>query len=311
MKKGIDVSKHQGTIDWNAVKASGIEFAIIRCGYGGDYKKQDDVFFSRNVKECERVGIPYGIYLYSYANSVSDAESEAAHVLRLIKDCKPEYPIYYDLEDANTTGKCSKDTILQIAKTFVGILEQNNYWVGIYANKYWNTTYLTDEWYNSKARWIAQYNSKCTYDGEYGIWQYSSTGKVDGVNGNCDMNYAYIDYPKLIKEAGKNGFAKSESNSNSSAKKSNEEIAKEVINGLWGNGEDRKKRLSSAGYDYSTIQNLVNKMVGNNSTPKKSNQEIAKEVVRGLWGNGEERKNRLRKAGYDPAVIQKLVNKMI
>lgn len=206
MRKGIDVSAWQGKVDWDKVKSSGIDFAILRCGYGHDDMKQDDKYFTRNVKECKRVGMPYGIYIYSYAKSVKDAESEAKHVLRLLKGCKPEYPIYYDLEDANTTGKCSKKQILQIAKRFVEILESKGYWVGIYASKHWNTTYLTDKWYDTKARWIAQYGDKCSYKGEYGLWQYSCEGKVKGISGSVDMNYAYINYPKLIKDKKKNGF---------------------------------------------------------------------------------------------------------
>lgn len=206
MKTGIDVSAWQGNINWSKVKASGIDFAIIRCGYGKNDSKQDDKYFTKNVKGCEKVGMPYGVYLYSYATNVKDAESEAKHVLRLLKGCKPEYPIYYDLEDEHTTGKCSKKQILQIAKKFVSILEEAGYWVGIYANKHWNTTYLNDKWYDAKARWVSQYGDKCTYKGKYGIWQYSSKGKVKGINGNVDMNRAYVNYPKLIKDKRKNGF---------------------------------------------------------------------------------------------------------
>ena len=262
MKKGIDVSAHQGSIDWNAVKSSGIDFAILRCGYGNDDPDQDDEYFLKNVKACEKVGMPYGVYLYSYANGVGNAKSEAAHVMRLLKGLKPEYPIYYDLEDP-ITGYCSNEEILKIAKTFVTTLEKAGYWVGIYANKHWNTSKLTDKWYDGKARWVAQYNDKCTYDGVYGMWQYSSTGHVKGITGYVDMNYAYVDYPTLIKNAGKNGFSKSTTSSNTvtSTKKSNVEIAKEVIAGKWGNGDARKKALTKAGYDYEAIQKKVNELL--------------------------------------------------
>ena len=99
VKKGIDVSQHQGKIDWEMVKISGIDFAVIRCGYGMDQTDQDDDQWLRNVSECERLGIPYGVYLYSYADTVEKAKSEADHVIRLIKDKKLSYPVYYDLED--------------------------------------------------------------------------------------------------------------------------------------------------------------------------------------------------------------------
>ena len=311
MKKGIDVSAHQGSIDWNAVKSSGIDFAILRCGYGSDIKSQDDKFFLKNVEGCVKAGLPYGVYLYSYAKSVEDAKSEAEHVMRLLKGCRPSYPIYQDLEDAGTTGKCSKELILRIAKKFVGMLEDAGYWVGIYANKYWNTAYLTDKWYDGKARWIAQYNSECTYDGEYGMWQYSSSGKVNGINGAVDMNYAYVDYPKLIKSAGRNGFTKPTNSSRNTTtttptKKSNIEIAKEILVGKWGNGEIRKTALTNAGYDYDKIQEEVNKLLN-----RKTIETIAKEVIAGKWGNGEARKKALTKAGYDYEAVQKKVNELL
>lgn len=305
MKKGIDVSSHQGSINWDAVKASGVDFAILRCGYGNDLKHQDDAYFIQNAKACEKLGIPYGVYLYSYALTVNDAKSEASHVLRLLKGLKPEYPIYYDLEDGPTTGKCSNDRILQIAKTFVDILETAGYWTGIYANKDWNVNRLTDKWYNSKARWVAQYNDECTYNGKYGMWQYSSTGKVNGVKGNVDMNYAYVDYPKMIKEAGKNGFKKS-SSTTSKPKKSIETIAKEVIAGKWGNGDIRKSSLHKAGYNPDEVQKKVNQLLN-----MKSIDAIAKEVIAGKWGNGDDRKNRLTKAGYDYSAVQKRVNELL
>lgn len=308
MKKGIDVSSHQGSINWDAVKASGVEFAILRCGYGNDLNCQDDAYFIQNAKACEKIGLPYGVYLYSYAITVNDAKSEASHVLRLLKGLKPAYPIYYDLEDAQSTGKCSNDRILQIAKTFVDILETAGYWTGIYANKDWNVNRLTDKWYNSKARWIAQYNDECTYDGEYGMWQYSSTGKVNGIKGNVDMNYAYVDYPKMIKAAGKNGFKKSSSTTSTASKpkKSIETIAQEVIAGKWGNGDSRKSSLYKAGYNPDEVQKKVNQLLN-----MKSVDTIAKEVIAGKWGNGEDRKNRLTKAGYDYSAVQKRVNELL
>lgn len=306
--KGIDVSTYQGDVDWEKVKASGIQFAIIRCGFGSDQTSQDDNKFVRNVSECERVGMPYGVYIYSYANSIDKAKSEAAHVLRLLNGKKPSYPIYYDLEDGNTTGKCSNEYILEMAKTFTSIVEAAGYYVGIYANKYWNTTKLTDAWYNSKARWVAQYHDTCTYEGEYQMWQYSSSGSVDGINGRVDMDYCYVDYPTIL--AQHYGTATPTPTPTPVVKKSNEEIAQEVMQGKWGNGEDRKNRLTAEGYDYKAIQAIVNEL----AAPKpvlKSNEEIAKEVIAGKWGNGEDRKNRLTQAGYNYNAIQSIVNNSV
>ena len=262
LAKGIDVSVHQGEIDWKKVKDTGIDYAILRCGYGSDITSQDDSQFLRNMAECERVGMPFGVYLYSYANSVEKAKSEAQHVLRLIKGHKLQYPIYYDLEDSGTTGKCSKALILEMAKAFVNTLESKGYWVGIYANTYWNNTYLTDSWYDTKARWVAQYNSKCTYKGEYGMWQYSSKGKVDGISGNVDMNYCYFDYPTQIKIAGKNGYKASTVKPDPQPTINDiDTVAQEVLDAKWGNGTERKSKLTKAGYNYDLVQARVNELI--------------------------------------------------
>lgn len=201
MLKGIDVSKWQGTIDWAKVKADGIDFAILRAGYGGNNTAYDDKYYEKNVAGCEKVGIPYGVYLYSYATSVEGAISEADHIIRLVKGKKLSYPIFYDLEDSKTTAKCSNALILEMAKAFTKKVEDAGYIVGIYSNKHWNTTKLTDKWYNTKPRWIAQYNSKCTYAGKYDIWQYTSSGKVNGISGNVDMNYCYTEFVKATPPA--------------------------------------------------------------------------------------------------------------
>lgn len=193
--KGVDVSFWQKAINWDKVKESGIKFAIIRCGYGDGGV---DSYFERNVRECERVGIPWGAYYFSYAESVDEAKRELDNCLKLLKGKKPRYPVYYDLEDEATTGSQSNRTILQMAKTFVEGIEKAGYWAGIYANTNWFNTRLTDVWYDKKAKWVAQYNDKNTYKKPYGIWQYTSSGKVNGIDGNTDLNYGYVDYPALI-----------------------------------------------------------------------------------------------------------------
>ena len=194
--RGIDVSYAQGVIDWEKVKASGMDYAILRCGYGSDLTKQDDAQFARNAAECERLGIPYGVYLYSYAQTVADAKSEAAHVIRLLKGRKITYPVYYDLEDANTTGKQSSKVIGDIADAFCRAIMAAGYPVGIYANKSWFTTKLTDARFTAWPKWVAQYNATCTYAGDYEMWQYTSGGKVNGIAGNVDCNECYVTYPQ-------------------------------------------------------------------------------------------------------------------
>lgn len=197
MLRGIDVSEHQGRINWNSVKDS-IDYAILRCGYGDDVISQDDAQFKRNADECTRLGIPFGVYIYSYAMSIEQAKSEADHVLRLIKDYKLDYPVYYDLEDSGTTGQCSNGLIASMAEAFADIIEANGYWCGMYANTSWWNNKLTDSRFDRWVRWVAQYASNCTYGGSYDMWQYASDGRINGVNGNVDVNYCYVDYPSKI-----------------------------------------------------------------------------------------------------------------
>ena len=186
--KGIDVSEHNGKIDWEKVKNDGIDFAIIRCGYGQDMESQDDDYWEANVEACEALGIPYGVYLYSYADTLEKAQSEAQHVLRLLKGHDPAYPVYYDLED-NITLELSDSMKTQIATTFCNIITDNGYETGVYSSLYWWNDYLTDPVFNNWSRWVAQWNPTCDYQGEYDLWQCSSTGQVDGINGNVDLNF--------------------------------------------------------------------------------------------------------------------------
>lgn len=189
-KTGIDVSEWQGEINWEQVKASGVEFVILRCGWGMDETSQDDKYWARNVSECERLGIPYGVYLYSYATNTERALSEARHVLRLVSGHTPTYPIYFDMEDNSTIG-CDLGAI---AETFCSTIKNAGYAVGVYANLNWWNNYLTDARFSQWHKWVAQYNSECNYAGSYAMWQYSSSGSVPGISGPVDMNYL-IGYP--------------------------------------------------------------------------------------------------------------------
>lgn len=196
--KVIDVSKHQGKIDWAKVKAVGnIDGVIIRCGYGRDILKQDDERFKENADACIKYGIPFGVYLYSYAKTVDDAKSEAEHVLRLIAPYKDNlsYPVYYDLEEAGTEKGAVERAIV-----FGDIIEKNGYWCGIYANQHWWRSYLKSG-LNRFTKWVAKYSSSkpSGISGTYDIWQYSSSGTVAGINGRVDMNICYRDFPAEIR----------------------------------------------------------------------------------------------------------------
>lgn len=192
--KGIDVSAHQGKIDWSKAKKH-VDFVIIRCGYGGNYTNQDDKQWKNNIEACEKYGIPYGVYLYSYATTVEKAKSEADHVIRLLKGHRPDMPVFYDMEE-NTIAIQGKAKILSFAKAFCEKITAAGYLYGTYANKNWFENYMTNVWYDKYPKWLAQYNSKVTYNGIYDIWQYSSRGNVSGISGYVDMNYSYTSYLK-------------------------------------------------------------------------------------------------------------------
>ena len=189
--KIIDVSAFQGKIDWEKVKGQ-IDGAILRCGYGGDYPGQQDEQFERNAQECTRLGIPFGVYHYSYADTKEKAEGEAAHILRLIKPYKLSFPVYLDVEE-------EKDSTRSFAKSACRIvgekIEAAGYWFGVYANLNWWRNYLTglDEY----TKWVAQYNESCDYSG-HDMWQYTSGGKISGISGNVDLNECYRDFPAIL-----------------------------------------------------------------------------------------------------------------
>ena len=203
---GIDVSYHNGTINWEKVKNSGVSFAIIRCGYGSDFTSQDDKQFLNNVKGAQENGIDIGIYLYSYAMNLtgndSSATSEAEHVLRLLNKAglEPEdlaYPVFYDLEESKQLDLGAKK-LGDLATTFCDAISAEGYEVGIYSNLNWWTNYLTDSAFDNSDwhKWAARYpgSNKATDSGvpDTEIWQFSDCGNVDGVSGNVDMNFDYV-----------------------------------------------------------------------------------------------------------------------
>ena len=200
--RGIDVSYHNGAIDWTEVKESGVDFAILRCGYGKDIQKQDDEQWLNNVRGCQQNGIPFGVYLYSYATDTDRASSEADHVLRLLREAglgseDLGYPVFFDMEDASTIGS----DYAAIATTFCDKVEAAGYETGVYASKSWFENYLTDSCFENWTKWVAQWNASMglTYDGlsnfssGNGMWQFSDYGSVPGVGGACDLNYTFIE----------------------------------------------------------------------------------------------------------------------
>lgn len=202
--RGIDVSHHQGKIDWQAAKDSGVEFAIIRCGIGNEYdgvgeNKQDDAYWEYNASECERLGIPYGVYLYSYATDTDTAANEARHTLNLLSGHHPRLPVFLDLEqlDSNDRPIASNEMYGAIAQTWCDKVSSAGYKVGIYSYTYFFNNYLTDSRFNNSSwyRWVADYNSSCTYNGRYEMWQNSSKGSVAGIDGYVDTDIWYGNFP--------------------------------------------------------------------------------------------------------------------
>ena len=271
--KGIDVSHYNAPIDWNKVKGQ-IDFAILKLGNIGDNKKfwLDDTF-ERNYAECKRLNIPIGVYLYCYCNQIENSRKAGEEVRNYLNNKTLELPVYIDMEDneIKTEGKAK---LTEIINAFNHEIEKGNKWAGVYANLNWFNNYINkDEIRRRYTTWIAHYGvNPDKYKGQYDMLQYSSTGKINGCNGNngnVDMNILYRD---LISEI--TGSSKKEDNKqdNTPVKKSNEEIANEVINGLWGNGEDRKNRLTNAGYNYNEVQAKVNELMG-----KKNNNVVKPE----------------------------------
>lgn len=192
-KKGVDISEHNGSVDFQALKNAGVQFVIIRLGYGSDYVSQDDSRFSENVRKAETAGMPWGAYLYSYAKTAAMAKSEAQHALRLLNGKKPAYGVWFDVED----GQISSADVVTTSQTFCDAMEAAGVYAGIYASLSWLNGKLNSPLLDKYDKWVAQWNSTCTYKKPYGIWQYTDKLVVSGKN--FDGNWAYKDYPSIIK----------------------------------------------------------------------------------------------------------------
>ena len=199
VKRGIDVSSYQGKIDWTRVK-SYIDFAIIRCGWGNDSESQDDVYYERNAKECEKLGIPYGIYLFSYATNLDEARSEVFHTLRLIKNKKIDYPIFLDVEEKRQMA-LPKEELTEIVKYYCEEMEKNGYYVGIYSSLNRFKSNLDSKELERFDKWVAEWNETFTYNKRAGMWQNTSYEEIPGIKGRVDGDIAFYDYPKIIKDA--------------------------------------------------------------------------------------------------------------
>ena len=186
----VDISEFQQGINFNKMKNDGIKAVIIRAGYGRETSQKDSMFES-HYKNAKNANLKIGVYWYSYADSVNDAEKEAKACLKCINNKSLDMPIYYDLED-NSQIKLGKAKLTEIAERFCETIKKSNYRAGVYANLNWFNNYLDYDKLKAKySIWLAQYNDKAELDCD--IWQNSSTGKVIGYGGNIDTNVIYND----------------------------------------------------------------------------------------------------------------------
>lgn len=298
--KGIDVSEFQGSINWDKVKADGVEFAILKLGNIYDYDTNyKDSKFDTNYKNARAKGIKVGAYIYNYCNTIDTLKKGLKWAFEKLENKKLDLPIYLDMEDKDIQGE-SKASLTEQCNEFAKHVKSKGYEAGIYANVNWLKNELNpDDFDEDISVWVAQYYKECEYTGKYDIWQYASNGSVSGINGNCDMNYLYNE--NIIKESG---------TTDDDNKKSIDELAQEVIDGKWGDGADRKSKLEKAGYNYNEVQDRVNEILKEKNN-KKSVTEVAKDVINGKYGNGNERKKKLESKGYDYDEVQAKVNQML
>lgn len=218
---GIDVSVHNGVVDFEKVKAAGKDFVFVRIGWAG-YDGRIvangglDKKFAANMDAAIKAGLNVGVYLYSYCKSPEAATVAAKEVLQLVEPYPLTYPIAFDIEDTSDSGtrydKMSKEENTAICEAFLKHIEDvGNYYTVLYTYKYFAEAYLNMDELAHHDFWLAQYANEPSYKGNYGIWQYAGdvtgfVGKCDGVNGACDLNVAFRDYATIIKNAGLNNL---------------------------------------------------------------------------------------------------------
>ena len=292
--KGIDVSQWQGNIDWQKVKGAGVQFAMLRAGYG---RNNLDTKFHRNAQGAAAAGIPVGLYWFSYALNVEIARKEAQYAVELAKKYKITWPIAYDLEYDTVSYAVkngvtiTKSLATQMAIAFCEEIKRLGYIPMVYTN----LDYLNRYFDRSKLPydlWYAQYGSTASVSDKE-IWQYSSKGSVPGIAGNVDMNHGYKDY-------GNGGDSKPDPAPTPSPAPSGTtlNLAVAVMQGKYGAGQDRKNAL---GTRYQEVQDFINHIAS------ASTDTLVAEVMQGKYGNGETRKTVL--GGRYKAVQDKIDGK--
>lgn len=250
----IDVSRHNGKIDWKKVKASGVDGVIIRAGLGKSLAKvtQDsyEPNFEENYAGAKGAGLKVGVYWYSYATTVDEAKQEARACLKRIEGKQFEFPVYFDVEEQKQAA-LGKETLSAIVRTFCTDMENAGYFVGVYSSTAWATQYYDNTVTDRYALWIADWRSKLGYSGTVGAWQYSCSGKVDGISGNVDLSTFYTNYEPIIKERGKNGYGNTVDSSSGTATGLDSDASKRELNvTLWVDGKSYSGTLYRDTPDY-------------------------------------------------------------
>jgi len=195
---GIDVSKWNGTINWTAVKNSGVNYVIIRCGYRGSSTGAliQDPKFKANIQGAAAAGIKVGVYFFTQAVNEVEAVEEASMVLDLVRGYKLSYPVFIDVESSGGRADgLDRNTRTTVVNAFCRTIQNGGYKAGVYANKTWFESKMNASALSGYKIWLAQYTAAPTYKAtRYDMWQYTSKGKVNGINGNVDMNLSYLGY---------------------------------------------------------------------------------------------------------------------
>lgn len=194
---GIDVSKWNGDIDWDKVKADGVEFVMIRCGYRGTTMGSliEDPNFLVNIRGAKAAGLDVGVYFFTQAINEVEAVEEASMVIALCEGYELDYPVMIDSEGAGGNGRADSldvETRTKVCKAFCETIENAGYEAGVYASRSWYNANLEVNKLEKYRIWLAEYRSTPLYSGYYDMWQYTSKGKVDGIEGNVDLNISYI-----------------------------------------------------------------------------------------------------------------------
>lgn len=216
MRKGIDISSHQGMIDFAQVKASGYDFVIIKAGQG---LRPMRTFQKRYLPAVQAARLDWGAYWWTDATTVEGAKAEARAFLKEMQGLKPTFPLWLDQEYGSPHENCTRQQRTDMVKAFLDMLQNAGYYAGLYCSYDWLLNWLYEEQLTAYDKWIAQYADKCSYKGAHGMWQntvlgtygklgrdYFTAGSVPGVDANCDVNICYKDYPQIIKSAGLNGW---------------------------------------------------------------------------------------------------------